>query len=106
MLPLYGGPELNSKQAMQNSEQAAKDGLLGNYRSNENSFKKCNGSPPWTPPTAPAFESGGHDKKLQITLQRTMETHGNGTILQMGSDKMITRHVYDKPFMIIFPDRS
>jgi hypothetical protein len=26
--------------------------------------------------------------------------------LQMGSDKMILRHVYDKPFMIRFPDRS
>jgi hypothetical protein len=24
----------------------------------------------------------------------------------MGSDKMIPRHVYDKPFMIRFPDRS
>jgi hypothetical protein len=27
-------------------------------------------------------------------------------ILQMGSDKMILRHVYDKPFTIRFPDRS
>jgi hypothetical protein len=27
-------------------------------------------------------------------------------ILQMGSDKMIPRHVYDKPFMNEFPDRS
>jgi hypothetical protein len=27
-------------------------------------------------------------------------------ILQMGSDKMIPRHVYDKPFTITFPDRS
>jgi hypothetical protein len=24
----------------------------------------------------------------------------------MGSDKIIPRHVYDKPFMIRFPDRS
>jgi hypothetical protein len=24
----------------------------------------------------------------------------------MGSDKMIPRHVYDKPFKIRFPDRS
>jgi hypothetical protein len=30
----------------------------------------------------------------------------NGNILQMGSDKMITRHVYDKPFTIRFPDTS
>jgi hypothetical protein len=27
-------------------------------------------------------------------------------ILQMGSNKMIPKHVYDKPFMIRFPDRS
>jgi hypothetical protein len=27
-------------------------------------------------------------------------------ILQIGSDRMIPRHVYDKPFMIRFPDRS
>jgi hypothetical protein len=27
-------------------------------------------------------------------------------ILQIGSDKMIRRHVCDKPFMIRFPDRS
>jgi hypothetical protein len=27
-------------------------------------------------------------------------------ILQMGYDKMIPRHVYDKPFMIRCPDRS
>jgi hypothetical protein len=27
-------------------------------------------------------------------------------ILQMGSDKMIQKHVYDKPFTIRFPDRS
>jgi hypothetical protein len=27
-------------------------------------------------------------------------------ILQMGSDKMILRHVYDKPFTIRFPDKS
>jgi hypothetical protein len=27
-------------------------------------------------------------------------------ILQMGSDKMIPRHVYDKPFTIRFPDRG
>ena len=27
-------------------------------------------------------------------------------ILQMGSDKMILRHVYEKPFTVRFPDRS
>jgi hypothetical protein len=27
-------------------------------------------------------------------------------ILQMGSDKMISRHVYDKLFIIRFPDKS
>jgi hypothetical protein len=27
-------------------------------------------------------------------------------ILQMGSDKRILKHVYDKPFMITVPDRS
>jgi hypothetical protein len=27
-------------------------------------------------------------------------------ILQMGSDKMILRHVYDKPFTIKCPDRN
>jgi hypothetical protein len=27
-------------------------------------------------------------------------------ILQMGSDKMIPKRVYDKPFTIRFPDRS
>jgi hypothetical protein len=26
-------------------------------------------------------------------------------ILQLGSDKMILKHAYDKPFMIRFPDR-
>jgi hypothetical protein len=30
----------------------------------------------------------------------------NEPILQMGSDKMIPRHVYDKTFTIRFPDRS
>jgi hypothetical protein len=34
MLPLCGGPELNSKQARQNLP-IAKDGLLAYYRSNE-----------------------------------------------------------------------
>jgi hypothetical protein len=28
------------------------------------------------------------------------------SILQMGSDKMILRHVYDKPFTIRLPERS
>jgi hypothetical protein len=28
------------------------------------------------------------------------------SILQMGSNKMIPRYVYDKPVMIRFPDRS
>jgi hypothetical protein len=27
-------------------------------------------------------------------------------ILQMGTDKMILRHVYGKPFMVRFPDKS
>jgi hypothetical protein len=27
-------------------------------------------------------------------------------ILQMGSNKMIPRHVYDELFIIIFPDKS
>jgi hypothetical protein len=27
-------------------------------------------------------------------------------ILQMGTDKIISRHVYDKPFTVRFPDRS
>jgi hypothetical protein len=27
-------------------------------------------------------------------------------ILQMGSDKMILRYVYEKPFTVRFPDRS
>jgi hypothetical protein len=27
-------------------------------------------------------------------------------ILQMGTDKMILIYVYDKPFMVRFPDRS
>jgi hypothetical protein len=30
----------------------------------------------------------------------------NEPILHLGSDKMIPKHVYDKPFMIRFPDRS
>jgi hypothetical protein len=28
------------------------------------------------------------------------------SLLQMGSDKIIPRYVYDKPFTIRFPDRS
>jgi hypothetical protein len=35
-----------------------------------------------------------------------MTQHEKEPILQMGSDKMIPRHVYDKPFMVRFPDRS
>jgi hypothetical protein len=31
---------------------------------------------------------------------------GKEPILQMESDKMISRYVYDKPFMIRFPDGS
>jgi hypothetical protein len=36
-------------------------------------------------------------------LPRDMESE---PILQMGTDKITPRHVYEKPFTIRFPDRS
>jgi hypothetical protein len=72
MLPLYDGPKL--RKTSQAEQQIAKDGLLGYYKSNENSPNISNGSPPWTPPTKPAGGSGGHCKKLQTMSQSSMET--------------------------------
>jgi hypothetical protein len=46
----------------------------------------------------PKSEGFGH---ANMTLDMKKEP-----ILQMWSDKMIPSHVYDKPFMIRFPDRS
>jgi hypothetical protein len=70
-------------------------------------------------PTTPAGESGGPGKKLRVTLQQSVETqisrlwicihdsgHGKEPILQMGSDKMLPRHIYNELFTIKFPDRS
>jgi hypothetical protein len=59
---------------------------IGNYR------LRCNKQ--WKPKT----EGFGH---ADITQNMEKEP-----ILQMGSDKMIPRHVYDKPFTIRFPGRS
>jgi hypothetical protein len=83
----------------------AKDGLFGNYRSNENSSNSCNWSLPWTPHYTcrwkrrkPKSKGFGHAYLTQDMKEEPIQ--------QMGPDKMIPRHVYDKPFMIIFPDRS
>jgi hypothetical protein len=51
-----------------------KDGLLGNNRSNENGSNTCNGSPPFSPPTAFAGGGRGQDRELLTTLQRSKET--------------------------------
>jgi hypothetical protein len=68
-------------------------------------------------PTIPAGGNRVQDRKLYFTLQRTMEPKSEGfghayvsqdmeikPILQMGYDKMIPRHVYDKHFTIRFPN--
>jgi hypothetical protein len=94
-------------------------GLLGNNRSNENSSNSCNGSPLWTPLTTPVGGSGGQvgNYRLHCNNQWKPKSEGFGhacrtlnmekePTLQMGSDKMIPRHVYDKPLRIRFPDRS
>jgi hypothetical protein len=66
--------------------QAEGEAKVGNYR------LRCNDK--WKPKS----EGFGH---AYMTQDREKEP-----ILQMGSDKMIPRHVYDKPFTIRFPDRS
>jgi hypothetical protein len=58
----------------------------------ENYRQHCNDQ--WTPTS----EGFGH-----ACMTQDMK---NEPILQMGSDKMILRHVCDKPFMIGIPDRS
>jgi hypothetical protein len=54
--------------------------------------KRCNDQ--WKPKS----ESSGHAYMTQDMIKEP--------ILQIGSDKMIPKHVYDKPFKIRFPDRS
>jgi hypothetical protein len=59
---------------------------IGNYR------LRCNEQ--WKP------KSGGVGHAHMIWDKET------GPLLQMGSDKMILRHVDENPFIIRFPDRS
>jgi hypothetical protein len=67
-------------------QQMEAEAKIGNYR------EHCNEQ--WKPKS----EGFGH-----AYMTQDMETE---PILQMRSDKMIPRHVYDKPFTIRFPDRS
>jgi hypothetical protein len=66
--------------------QVEAEAMMGSYR------LSCNEQ--WKPKS----EGFGH-----AHMARDMERE---PILQMGSDKIIPRHVYDKPFTIRFPDRS
>jgi hypothetical protein len=66
--------------------QVEAEARVGNYR------LRCNDQ--WKPKS----EGFGH-----AHMFRDMEEE---SILQMGSDKMIPKYVYDKPFMIRIPDRS
>jgi hypothetical protein len=66
--------------------QVEVDAKIGNYRLH------CNDQ--WKPKS----EGFGHAYLPQDMTQES--------ILQMGSDKMIPKHLYDKPFTIRFPDRS
>jgi hypothetical protein len=59
---------------------------VGNYR------LRCNEQ--WRPES----EGFGHAYMIKDMKKES--------ILLMGSDKMIPKHVYDKPFTIRFPDRS
>jgi hypothetical protein len=65
-----------------------------NSREVRQNLANCKGWPAWRPKS----EGFGHAYMIQ-----DMEKE---PILQMGSDKMIPKYVYDKPFMIRFPDRS
>jgi hypothetical protein len=66
--------------------QVEAEAMIGNYR------LRCNEQ--WKPKS----ESFGH-----AYMARDMEEE---PILQMVSDEMIPKHVYEKPFTIRFPDRS
>jgi hypothetical protein len=66
--------------------QVEAEAMIGSYR------LRCNEQ--WKPKS----EGFGH-----TYMARDMEKE---PILQMGSDKIIPIHVYDKPFTIRFPDRS
>jgi hypothetical protein len=82
----------------------------------------CEGNSPWTPSPSPMHlqvevEAQVENYRLCNNDQREPKSAGFGhacmtqdmkqePILQMGSDKMIRRHVYDKPYMIRFPDSS
>jgi hypothetical protein len=52
------------------------------------------GSDQWKPKS----KENGHAYVSQVMKEEP--------ILQMGTGKMIQRHIYDKPFMVRFPDRS
>jgi hypothetical protein len=66
--------------------QVEAEAKVGNYK------LRCNDQ------RNPKFEGFGH-----AYMTQDMEKE---PILQMESDKTISRHVYDKPFMVRFPDRS
>jgi ribonuclease HI len=66
--------------------QAETEARIGNYR------LRCNGQ--WKPKS----EGCGH-----AYMTRDIETE---PILQMGTEKMVPRNVYEKSFTIRFPDRS
>jgi hypothetical protein len=114
-------PRVKLKTSQAVLSKLKRDGLLGNHRSNENSSNSCNGGPPWTPPSPLHLQVeaetkiGNHRLRCNEQWKPKSEVFGhaymtqdmeNEPILQTGSDKMIPRHVYDKPFTIRFPDRS
>jgi hypothetical protein len=66
--------------------QVEAEAMIGNYR------LRCNEQ--WKPKS----KGFGH-----AYMARDMKKE---PILQMGSDKMIPKHVYEKPFTIRFPDRN
>jgi hypothetical protein len=45
----------------------------------------------------------GSSRSVHVCITQDMEKE---PILQMGSDKMILRYVYEKPYTVRFPDRS
>jgi hypothetical protein len=111
MLPLYGSPELNSKEVRQNLANC--EGWLA-WELQELQLKPSLDSlyytcrwkrrPRWKITDYIAMINGNPNLRFWTCIHDS--GHEKRTILQMGSDKMIPRHVYDKPFIIRFPDRS
>jgi hypothetical protein len=91
--------------------------LSGYNRGDKNNPNSCNGGPPRTSSSSCDNSGQAPGRDLQITVQPSMLTYIFGhtnkyqgmkheSILQMGTDRMIPRYVYHKPFTDNFPDKG